>query len=107
MNGAFRFSTVSPSGAALRRVNTDLIILRRRSCTRARARTSTDCPLKPNNTPHSSADALEGGFSSKASIMPRTLFSALYTYGHRCSREDDYCDELAQHHQDKIQEYLR
>jgi len=55
------------------------------------------------------ADALETGLEKMRTqrIVPKPVFAALYTYGHRCAREDDYCDSLSRHHADKIEEYLK
>jgi hypothetical protein len=54
------------------------------------------------------ADALETGLDKLRNkrILPKRVFTALYTYGHRCAGEDENSTELASHHSRHISEYL-
>jgi hypothetical protein len=54
------------------------------------------------------ADSLNKGLDKMKGtrIVPKYVFTSLYTFGNRCAREDDNCDKLAEHHVAKIDEYL-
>ena len=54
------------------------------------------------------ADALNKGLDKLKSsrIVPKLVFSSLYTFGNRCARDDDNVNRLTEHHSSKIDEYL-